>query len=330
MLHIFQESVKNMLKSNFESRPLKLGVLDLCKRRAESSASQALEDTINLAVVADRLGYVRYWVGEHHTEDTASAAPEVLIPVLASHTDNIKLGSGGVLLRYYSPLKVAETFLVLESLFPNRIDLGVCKGPGVTLPQTARALVNWNEAELTEESFEQKVQDLTHYLSQSRDPLPLDSKLTRARPWGVTPPPVWVLGSSPKSTNLALRLNTPYSISLFLNQDKNFGIPLVKAYQERFKATAENPQPYASIVVSVLCLDTDEAAHRRHAEYLATGLLPCTIVGSPATCTAQIRELAKAYNVEEVLIATWQADFSERVNLYSRISEICHSLDLVA
>src|SRR6266487_2183484 len=125
------------------AQPLALSVIDLCKRSSTQSARESLEETIALAEMVDSLGYKRFWVAEHHVENTTEACPEILAALIASRTKHIRVGTGGVLLRYYSPLKVAETFLTIEALFPGRIDLGVCKGPGA-LPATSNALVDGN------------------------------------------------------------------------------------------------------------------------------------------------------------------------------------------
>ena len=122
-----------------------LGVLDLTKRSDRLSAQQSLAETLELASYVESLGYRRYWVAEHHTDDAAQSSPEVLLPLLASRTSQMRIGAAAILLRYYAPLKVAEVFLALEALFPGRIELGVARGPGVTSKENAVALVDGSE-----------------------------------------------------------------------------------------------------------------------------------------------------------------------------------------
>jgi luciferase family oxidoreductase group 1 len=110
-------------------------VLDFCRRDPRQHASQSLKNSLELAVICERLGYTRYWVAEHHNALAAQAAPEVLLAAIASRTQHICVGAGAVLLQYYSPLRVAETYLALEALFPGRIDLGLARGPGCEQPR---------------------------------------------------------------------------------------------------------------------------------------------------------------------------------------------------
>jgi luciferase family oxidoreductase group 1 len=302
------------------AQPLTLGVLDLCKRSFRQSAKESLEDTLALAELADSLGYKRYWVGEHHVEDTAEACPEVLVPLIASRTKNIHVGTGGVLLRYYSPLHVAETFLTIEALFPGRIDLGVCKGPGA-FPCNAQALVYGNPAELDEHVFERKVAELVELLRKApvRDTSGQDT--AHAYPWGVTPPPVWVLGSGSKSMELASQLGTPYSFTLFFDPFQTYGQGLMKGYHQKFAPSPEHAAPQSSIAVSVTCLEDEIEALALEAKLVGRGRRPSTVVGNPQHCIQRLRELAAQYSTNEILVAAWMEDFEHRAYLYRMLAE---------
>jgi luciferase family oxidoreductase group 1 len=311
-----------MIKSPLEARApsLPLGVLDLCKRSLDVSAGQSLRNTIELAMHAEACGYRRYWISEHHTDDSSQASPEVLVPLIASRTDQLRVGCGGILLRYYSPLKVAETFLVLEALFPGRIDLGVCKGPGVVDEQTARALVSGNAWELGEQAFEGKVQELIELLGNSGAP-PGRSGSVRARPWGVEPPPVWVLGSGLRSARLAAAVETPWAFALFFEKSLSQAASILLEYRRRFILESRGREPRVILAVSVVCDDTEAEAVARDQSLVARGYFASNIVGTPESCAAQIRELAAACGAEETLVATWVQDHEARLRLYSRLSE---------
>jgi luciferase family oxidoreductase group 1 len=302
------------------AQPLKLSVLDLGKRSSARSAKQGLEETLALAELTDSLGYKRFWIAEHHVEDTAEACPEILVALLASRTKNIRVGSGGVLLRYYSPLKVAETFLTIEALFPGRIDLGVCKGPGA-LPGNAEALVCGHTSELEEDVFERKVAELIDYLRKApiRDTPGQD--VAHAYPWGVTPPPVWVLGSGSKSMELASRLGTPYSFTLFFDPRQTYGQGLMKDYLQTFSPSPEHAVPQTSIAVSMICLEDELEALALEAKMIGRGRRPNTVVGNPRHCIERLHELAAQYSTDEILVTAWMEEYEDRANLYRWLAE---------
>jgi luciferase family oxidoreductase group 1 len=303
------------------AQPLSLSVIDLCKRSSKRSAKQALEETLALAELVDTLGYKRYWVAEHHVEDTAEACPEVLVALIASRTKNIRVGSGGVLLRYYSPLKVAETFLTIEALYPGRIDLGVCKGPGA-MPANGAALVSGNMAELGEDVFERKVEELIDYLRKAPTVESGGQDVVHAYPWGVTPPPVWVLGSGSKSMELATRLGTPYSFTLFFDPRQTYGQALMRDYHQKFVPSPENQAPRTSIAVTVICAEDEIEALVLETKSVGRGSLPTTVVGTPQHCIERLRELAVEYSTNEILIAVWMENYEARANVYRWLAEL--------
>jgi luciferase family oxidoreductase group 1 len=235
--------------------PMILSVLDQSPIRSGGTAAQAIQETLQLAELADRLGYHRYWLAEHHSSaGLAGSAPEVLIGQVASRTSRIRVGSGGVMLSHYSALKVAENFRVLEALFPGRIDLGIGRAPGSD-QRTARALRQGPGA-LGLEHFPQQLADLIAFL---HDELPPNHPFTgvRAMPAGPTAPPLWILGSSGEGALLAAHFGTAFSYAHFINAEG--GTEATRAYRESFRPSPRLAAPQASVAAFVICADTAPA-----------------------------------------------------------------------
>src|SRR5919199_2104083 len=218
---------------------LKLSVLDQSPVPAGARPEDALANTIDLARHAERLGYARYWLAEHHnTRGLAGPAPEVMVATVAAATEAIRVGSGGVMLPHYSPLKVAEQFRVLEALHPGRIDLGIGRAPGGD-PMSAAAL----RIPTADDRFPNQVQDLIGFLEDRLDPRhPFARVRATPEPSGGTPP-VWLLGSSDYSAAVAAVLGTAFSFAHFINP--GLGEAVVKQYRESFKASPTLAQPLA-------------------------------------------------------------------------------------
>jgi luciferase family oxidoreductase group 1 len=236
-----------------------LSVLDQSPISQGSSGVQALANTLDLARLADRLGYHRYWVAEHHGGPMlAGPSPEALIGPIAAATSRIRVGSGGVMLPHYSPLKVAETFSLLSGLFPRRIDLALGRAAG-TDPITAFALQR-DRRHAAPDDFPQQLSELLGYL---HDTLPADhpfAPLASALPGLPQRPQPWLLGSSPQSALWAAQLGLPYAFADFINPD---GADIAALYRERFvQYEHDNVAPYTAVGVSVICADTDEEAQR--------------------------------------------------------------------
>lgn len=278
---------------------IRLGVLDLCKRDGRTSAAQAMRDTIELAAVAERLGYERYWLAEHHTPDAACSTPETLLPLIASRTRTLRVGTGGLLLRYRSPLAVAECFHALEALFPGRIELGLCRGPGAD-EATARALVDGHEAALGTERYRRKVGELVDLLNgHERGGHP--SLGPRS-----TPPPVWMLGSGLESLELARAYALPHAMAVFLGES-------IERARELFAWLAESGATKGTAVaLSVNCAPTAELARARESRQVDAGLRPSNVVGDPAACRRQIARVADACGTGDLLVTTWCVSASER------------------
>src|SRR5437899_4987723 len=234
---------------------LRLGVLDQSPVRSGGAVADAIHETLDLAEACDRLGYHRYWLAEHHsTPGLAGSSPEVLIGQVAARTSRIRVGSGGVMLQHYSPLKVAESFRVLETLFPGRVDLGIGRAPGSD-QLTARALRD----DASPEYFPQQVADLVGFLHGT---LPAGHPFAHvlAMPTGPTAPEVWLLGSSDQSAAMAAHFGTAFSFAHFINADG--GGQITRAYAHAFKPSAVLAEPQASVAVFVVCAPTEEEARR--------------------------------------------------------------------
>src|ERR687896_1950666 len=211
-----------------------LSILDVSPVSSDSDGAQALRNTLDLARLADRLGYERYWLAEHHNlPSIASSAPEIMIGHVASVTRRIRVGAGGIMLPNHAPLKVAETFRVLEALHPGRIDLGIGRAPG-TDPVTATALRRSPDG-LDAEDFPQQFAEL---LAFSGDGFPEDHpfRFVIAMPSDVGLPPIWLLGSSGYSARVAGEMGFGYAFaSHFSPADP---APAMRAYRESFESSS--------------------------------------------------------------------------------------------
>ncbi|MDP8938146.1 MAG: LLM class flavin-dependent oxidoreductase [Actinomycetota bacterium] len=324
-------------------------MLDQVPVPAGSSGADAVAATLELAVAAEALGYRRYWVAEHHnTPSLASASPEVLVAAVAARTTCIRVGSGGVLLSHYSPLKVAETFRLLDALAPGRVDLGVGRTPGAD-PVTEAAL-QYRPGTLGDEHFAHKMVDLLGFLDGDLGPgHPYAS--VRAVPAGERGPDVWVLGSSSTGAAAAAYLGLPFAFAHFITD--RFGPQILQSYRKGFTPTARTTQPRALVAVSVVCADTDAEAAR-----LATSvdvwrlrpeggergpLLPPdeaaavplseldrarvaqhragTVVGDPASVRSRLEELAGSFGVDELVVLTVCHDPAARLRSYQLVAE---------
>ena len=216
---------------------IRLNVLDQSPIRPRATARQALLETVELAQLADRLGFNRFWVSEHHNTDTlAGSAPEVLIAHLGSQTQRIRLCSGGVMLPHYSALKVAENFRLLEALFPGRIDLGMGRAPGGDR-LTAHALNPHNT--FSEQDFVEQLMDLQAYLRDEKVPDTIHERVMAA-PQAATSPELWLLSSSGQSGLFAAHLGMAFSFAQFINGN---GGP---AARRPYASTASGSGPHAS------------------------------------------------------------------------------------
>jgi luciferase family oxidoreductase group 1 len=325
---------------------LRLSVLDQSPVAEGSTGAQALHNTLDLARLADGLGYHRYWVAEHHGGPSlAGPSPEALIGPIASATQRIRVGSGGVMLPHYSPFKVAETFSLLAGLYPGRIDLGIGRAAG-TDPMTTHALQRDRRTAMPDDFPEQLAELLAYYEDKIPASNPL-SRLAKVLPGRPETPDVWLLGSSPQSALWAADLGLPYAFADFINPQ---GAQIARMYQEEFAEELRLPAPRTAVAVWALCAESDEEAQRLSTSSRMTftllrqgRLIPVpppetaerflasqgdglagrrrTIVGTPDTVRAGIEAAAGEYGAEEVIVVTITYDHAARRRSYELIAE---------
>ncbi|HYM01989.1 MAG TPA: LLM class flavin-dependent oxidoreductase [Stellaceae bacterium] len=331
------------------TQPLVLSILDQSPIRAGGTAAQAINESVELARAAERLGYFRYWVAEHHSSDgLAGTAPEILVARLAAATSALRVGSGGVMLSHYSALKVAETFRVLEALYPGRIDLGIGRAPGSDFA-TARALQHGPGA-LGIEHFPNQIADLLGFL---RDALPPDHPFAgvHAQPQGATAPEVWLLGSSDQSAAYAAHFGCAFSFAHFITD--HGGAAVMAAYREHFRPSPWLAAPLGSVGVFVLCAETEAEAQRLalsrdlwrvRLDQGILGPIPSIeeaeayaysreerlriaynrrrqVVGTPEQVRAGLLALAAAYGVDEIVVVSICYDFAARRRSYELLAD---------
>lgn len=232
-----------------------LSVLDLAPIVEGSHAAEALAHSLDLARHAEAWDYRRYWVAEHHNMDgVASSATAVLVGHIAGGTTTIRVGSGGVMLPNHAPLVIAEQFGTLATLYPGRIDLGLGRAPG-TDRTTMRALRRHLDARDEEEGFPRDVMELQGYLG---DPAP--EQAVRAIPGTGTKVPIWLLGSSLYSAQLAAHLGLPFAFASHFAPD--LLLHALEVYRAGYRPSPTWPKPHAMVGVNVVCADSDEAAAR--------------------------------------------------------------------
>ncbi|MDO1449110.1 LLM class flavin-dependent oxidoreductase [Rhodocytophaga aerolata] len=327
---------------------LKLSILDQSPVRKGGNARQALLETTQLAQLAEQLGYVRFWVSEHHNIiSLAGSTPEVLIAHLANHTQHIRLGSGGIMLPNHSALKVAENFRMLEALFPGRIDLGIGRAPGGD-KLTAYLLNPSNN--FNEQDFVQQLIDLQGFLSDDSEEGTIHEKI-KAIPQAQTIPDLWILSSSGSSASVAGHFGMAFAFAHFINPMG--GPQAVAAYRERFKPSVRLQTPQAAVAIFVLCADTAEKAAQLQAimdyqmvrmeqgiingfpsyeeiknfEYTPAQLARIeynrhrVVSGTPEQVKHKLETLAAQYGVDEVVAVTITHDFADRIRSYELLAE---------
>jgi luciferase family oxidoreductase group 1 len=234
---------------------MKLSILDQSPMSSGGTVQHALQASVKLAQLGEKLGYTRYWIAEHHDLPGLSCpAPEVMLSYIGSQTDSIRLGSGAVLLPHYKPYKVAETFNLLATLFPQRIDLGIGRAPGGSAEATMALSDNFLGQV---RKMPELVKDLIRFIHNDYPPDHMFSKIA-ASPMPETPPEVWLLGTSEKSAVLAAENGIAYAFGHFMSEQD--GSQIMNTYLRHFKATGKLDRPTSIVAVSVICSDTTEKA----------------------------------------------------------------------
>ncbi len=327
---------------------MRLSILDQSPIISGHTPADAIHATIELARAADRLGYHRYWLAEHHAmQGLADPCPEILLGQVAAATTRIRAGTGGVLLPYYSPLKVAEVFRMYEALFPGRIDLGIGRAPGGTM-LVAQAMNA--DAFAGEERFPTQVQELIGWLDDS---LPADYPFhaVKAMPAGPSSPQVWLLGSSDYSGSLAAYLGLRFSFAHFISA--HGGPAVTRAYREGYRPSGRESQPYSMVAVFAICAPTHEEAERLAVsidlrrlqmtrgqdapiatveQALAQPLSDAdrmliqrerarAVIGTPQGVKARLLELQEQFQADEVMVITITGDYGSRLRSYELLAQ---------
>ena len=324
-----------------------VSILDLVPVILGETPREALRKSLDLAQHAERFGYKRYWVAEHHNmTGIASAATSVVIGYLAGGTSTMRIGSGGIMLPNHSPLVIAEQFGTLESLYPGRIDLGLGRAPG-TDQRTLQAL---RRTSVSADSFPEDVLELMLLLGEVKPSQPV-----RAVPGAGTNVPIWILGSSTFGAELAAALGLPYAFASHFAPDALF--PALEIYREKFKPSKQLDHPYAMVGINVVAADTDDEARRLFTtiqqsftnlvrgtggklqppiddieaywtpaeKHLASRMLKYSIVGSPETARRELETFASLTNADELMLVTSLHDHPARLKSYEIVAEVSRS-----
>ena len=330
---------------------MKLSVIDQSPVPEGFTPADALHNTIELARLADRLGYERYWIAEHHAIDAlASSAPEILIARVAAETSGIRVGSGGVMLPHYSPLKVAETFRVLHALYPDRIGLGLGRAPGGTALHSYALRRNRDEQPETDD-FAQQLMELLAFLNRN---FPASHPFSRIKVSPAMPgtPAVWLLGSSLWSASAAAQLGLPYAFAHFISPRATR--EAIEHYRLNYTPAKDSPGPRIILAPGVICATTDAEAERlftsarllrrrvrqgdlrpiatpEHAiEELGPGPDPLTneagewpryIVGTSEKVRDALTLIADELRVDELMVVTVVHDHKARMRSYQLLAE---------
>jgi luciferase family oxidoreductase group 1 len=336
--------MQELTVSQKQREAIPFSVLDLSPILAGGDAGQAFRNSRDLAQNVERLGYKRYWLAEHHNmPGIASAATSVVIGYVAEGTSTIRVGSGGVMLPNHAPLVIAEQFGTLASLYPGRIDLGLGRAPGTDM-LTARALRR--DLLSRGDSFPQDVQELQAYFQPAAP-----GQSLRAVPGVGLQVPIWLLGSSLYSAQLAAALGLPFAFAAHFAPDQL--MDALELYRAQFRPSASLAQPYAMVAISVVAADSDGEAQRlltslqRQFINLRRGqpgplqppidprtvpwsaaeqagldqVLAYAISGSPSTVQQKLAAFIELTAADELMVAAQIYDHAARVNSYAIVAE---------
>lgn len=244
-----------------KSQKIKLSVVDQSPIRKESKPSEALKESVKLAQFTENMGFKRYWVSEHHNSNSFSGtSPEILIGQIAAATKDIRIGSAGVMLSHYSPLKIAEEFKMLDAFYPGRIDLGIGRAPGTD--RITNQALNYPKGIINvHNEFPQMVKDLIGFTSNTLDENHQFNQINVLP--GIpeeTYPEIWLLGSSDYSARLAANLGLPFSFADFFGYTNNVGPNIAKIYRDEFKPSEFLLKPKLNVTLQVICAESEEDA----------------------------------------------------------------------
>jgi luciferase family oxidoreductase group 1 len=327
---------------------MRLSILDQSPIIAGHTPAQALAETLKLAQAAERLGYSRYWLAEHHSvQALADPCPEILLGRVASVTSTMRVGTGGVLLPYYSAFKVAEVFRMLEALYPGRIDLGIGRAPGGDA-RTAIAVGGGHYP--SADDFPDRLAHLVAFLD---DAVPAEHPLAgvKAMPAGDGSPEVWLLGSSDYSAELAAQFGLRYSFAHFISA--HGGERGMRAYRSGYQPSVREPQPHSMVTVFAICAETESEAERlagaidlrrlrmeqgidlpvpsqeeadayryrpQEAEVVRRNRARI-VLGTPDMVRAALLELAERHAADELMVLTITGGYASRLRSYELLAQ---------
>ena len=324
-----------------KSPVIPLSILDLCPVNVGATPADALHNSLALARFAEQQGYHRFWVAEHHNMvGIASAATSVVIGYLAAGTERIRIGSGGIMLPNHSPLQIAEQFGTLESLYPGRIDLGLGRAPGTDMA-TARTL---RRGRTDGEDFPQMLDELRHYFAT-----PASGQRLVAVPGAGLEVPIWLLGSSTFSAQLAASLGLPFAFAGQFSPD--YMMAAMQGYREAFQPSAQLERPWAMLGINAFVAETRDQAHylasshqqsflnmirgdrgqlrppvqdmdelwQPHERHQVMSTLAGTLIGDEQTVARQMAELIERYGVDELIVNSPIFDQQQRRDSYRRL-----------
>ncbi len=322
--------------------------------REGSTAGVALRESIQLAVATERMGYQRYWVAEHHNlPNFAGTAPEVLVGQIAANTKRIRVGSGGVMLPHYSAFKVAETFRMLDALYPDRIDLGIGRAPGSD--QMTAAALAYPSTPKDIRHFPQQVRDVVNFLHDSQPDDHPFHEVAASPDAPDTVPQVWLLGSRYESAFMAAKMGLPFAYAHFFGMGPQDGPQIVESYRQNFEPSQYLEQPLVNVGVQVLCAETEEEAQRiassrnlgrlRSVTGQARGIPSPELAagykylanewqfiqqyarncvdGDPQQVKQGLEQVAEDYQTGDLSVVTICYDYVDRARSYELVAEAC-------
>lgn len=330
-------------------KKLRLSILDQSQVRRNGNAREALLESGELVILAEKLGFTRFWVSEHHNfKMVAGTAPEVLIPFLASKTNHIKIGSGGIMLPNHSALKVAENFGLLSTLFPGRIDLGIGRAPGGD--RISSQLLNPSNT-FSEKEFFQQLIDLQSFLNGDETVGTIHEKV-RSIPHAEIPPNLWLLTSSGGSAQFAAHFGMALSFAQFINPEG--GPDVAEFYRHNFKPSEHLAKPEMNVGIFAFCSEDEQQIRdwkmefdyrMLHIESGARGDLPSFeeiktinynlqqkarivynqgryIAGTPDFVEKEFHKISERYECDEIVVATMAERYEDRKRSYELLAKI--------
>lgn len=338
------------MNENNNHAEIPYSVLDLATVLEGKIPADTFHNSIELARFAEKAGYKRYWLAEHHNmAGVASSATSVLIGYIAGGTTSIRVGSGGIMLPNHSPLVVAEQFGTLGSLYPDRIDLGLGRAPGTD--QVTAMAIRGSERLQAAQDFPQDVLKLQRYFSKDNS-----TSQVRAIPGEGVNIPIWILGSSTDSARLAAAMGLPYAFASHFAPAQF--LTAIHIYRQNFKPSAVLQEPYVISCVNVVAADTDAEANRLatsllqffmgvvtgkrsllqppvdsmdsiwsdYEEEAVSQMLGCSFFGSPETIKSEMQSFIEQTKVDEIMVTAHIYDQQARLHSYELFAEVMKTL----